>query len=632
MGTKSNNMKLIITLSFILLFTNILFSQSPGNVSANFEFWLKANAGITGSTPITAWADQSGKAVTNTITGTPDLNANSVNYNNSVTLDGTNDYFTNGLTINPDVTDISICVVYYNPTDLNRNQVIVSQLSGTGTGRNILSISDSHGDKMRNTFQGSANMSNVPVTYGEWDLFSFTLDANGASSVLNFYQKGAPDGSYSTDPEFADGNWRMGTSKTTAGLWNGDFAELIIYSQTLSATDRNKIESYLALKYAITLDNTLGGTAGDYNSSAGTTIWDESVSSDYHNDVIGIGRDDASALLQKQSHQIDDTTRLYIGTLTASNSSNSGSFYSDRSFVMSGHNNGKMCDTRAVWAEKPTGIHSRLEREWKVTKTNFFQFFNMDFTIASSTAPSYVDITDLRLLVDSDGDFSDASVYNEGGGLSFSYSAGVISVTGISKAQIPNNSTRYITIASVNSATPLPIELISFEATAKKNRTVQLTWQTASEKNNDYFTIERSVNGIDWKEIDRIDGAGNSNKLLSYSAIDYNPFNGISYYRLKQTDFDGQFDFSQVRSINTDLLEVSQVNIYPNPTNNQITIEALKEEPEQTKIYNALGQDVTSLTKVIENTETKVVIDLSNLSGGLYYVKNKTTANMVYKK
>ena len=64
----------------------------------------------------------------------------------------------------------------------------------------------------------------------------------------------------------------MGTSKTTAGLWNGDFAELIIYSQTLSATDRNKIESYLALKYAITLDNTLGGTAGDYNSSAGTRI------------------------------------------------------------------------------------------------------------------------------------------------------------------------------------------------------------------------------------------------------------------------------------------------------------------------------------------------------------------------
>ena len=178
----------------------------------------------------------------------------------------------------------------------------------------------------------------------------------------------------------------------------------------------------------------------------------------------------------------------------------------------------------------------------------------------------------------------------------------------------------------------LPIELLSFNAVVMDKSRVNLNWQTASEINNDYFTIERSNNGIDWEELKNIDGAGNSSTLLNYSSMDSNPFSGTSYYRLKQTDFDGKYSYSQIISLNITSLEDTKIEIYPNPTDNQITITGNESELKQVKIYNTLGQDVTFLTKFIINGNSKLVIDLSSLNIGIYYIKTKTTANMVYKQ
>ncbi len=109
-------------------------------------------------------------------------------------------------------------------------------------------------------------------------------------------------------------------------FWHGDIAEIAAYNTTHSSTSRNHIESYLAIKYGITLSNSGGGTNGDYTATNNNLIWDASDNSGYHIDVIGIGRDDSTALLQKQSHQFDDTTRIYLSTLTSSNTLNSGVF------------------------------------------------------------------------------------------------------------------------------------------------------------------------------------------------------------------------------------------------------------------------------------------------------------------
>ena len=178
----------------------------------------------------------------------------------------------------------------------------------------------------------------------------------------------------------------------------------------------------------------------------------------------------------------------------------------------------------------------------------------------------------------------------------------------------------------------LPIELFSFTAVQIPYSTVQLDWQTASEINNDYFTIERSVNGTNWEIVNTIDGAGNSSSLLNYTSIDNSPLSGISYYRLKQTDFDGQFSYSNIKNVNIKNLGNSKIEIFPNPTESQITIIGNIIELGQVKIYNTLGQDLTNFTNKIDSGKLKLIIDLSELNEGMYYIKTKTTANKVYKQ
>jgi len=111
----------------------------------------------------------------------------------------------------------------------------------------------------------------------------------------------------------------------------------------------------------------------------------------------------------------------------------------------------------------------------------------------------------------------------------------------------------------------LPVELISFTANYSNNA-VQLNWTTAAELNNDYFTIERSADGIHFETIIQTPGQGNSSVIVNYTEYDYNPLDGISYYRLKQTDFDGKFEYSNIIGVNTSLLKSENtVNVFPNP-------------------------------------------------------------------
>lgn len=119
----------------------------------------------------------------------------------------------------------------------------------------------------------------------------------------------------------------------------------------------------------------------------------------------------------------------------------------------------------------------------------------------------------------------------------------------------------------------LPIKLLSFEAVEDEGR-VNLKWITATEVNNDFFTIERSQSGEEFEIMNTFQGSGNSSVTLKYLAVDHHPYAGLSYYRLKQTDYDGTFTYSDVVAVEVGAVEAS-ITVLTNPVlNKTVTLKA----------------------------------------------------------
>ncbi|WPP48869.1 T9SS type A sorting domain-containing protein [Catalinimonas niigatensis] len=149
------------------------------------------------------------------------------------------------------------------------------------------------------------------------------------------------------------------------------------------------------------------------------------------------------------------------------------------------------------------------------------------------------------------------------GGISFTGNTSAGSVT--SQNLLPFSTTD-IALGTAN--VTLPVELLSFSV-KMQDRVALLQWVTASEKNNDFFEIQRSLNGKTWTTIGIVKGAGDSQQELSYTYTDKNPVYGVSYYRLRQVDFDAQYEYSNVivlENVSDDTeLPQPEVLLYPNP-------------------------------------------------------------------
>ncbi len=171
---------------------------------------------------------------------------------------------------------------------------------------------------------------------------------------------------------------------------------------------------------------------------------------------------------------------------------------------------------------------------------------------------------------------------------------------------------------------PLPIELLNFTATAN-NTQIELRWTTASETNNDFFTIERSVDAIQYETMMNIDAVGNSSDASYYSASDEHPHLGISYYRLKQTDFDGKFKYFAAVGITFSTNCPSSLNVYPNPIimGDNIYINITGEEGNEMliEVNDLLGKQCYSKMVIIESENYPFALDNYNkLNPGVYIV------------
>ncbi len=181
----------------------------------------------------------------------------------------------------------------------------------------------------------------------------------------------------------------------------------------------------------------------------------------------------------------------------------------------------------------------------------------------------------------------------------------------------------FATFASSNSNVVLPIELVSFTANCN-GRSALIEWTTASEKNNDYFVLERSHDAVNFKGIARIAGAGNSIEPISYAYTDYGVRNGDNYYRLVQFDYDGTSTTSEIivaNCLGTD--GEPEVLAYPNPFGDDLTLrfENFGNIQATVEVYDMLGRMVHTQKVNCSQNDYEVVLRLAGLSDGTYNVR-----------
>lgn len=185
---------------------------------------------------------------------------------------------------------------------------------------------------------------------------------------------------------------------------------------------------------------------------------------------------------------------------------------------------------------------------------------------------------------------------------------GAISTLAITANIIPSECMCYV----------LPNKLLSFTAVCDKQRVV-LTWSTATEINNKSFTVERSDEGINWQAIGTVAGAGNSSDMHTYSFTDnLSAATAITYYRLKQTDFNNNFKYSNTIIVkNCGGSTADNLSIFPNPSTGKFNL-LLTEDPSKvssTEVFNAQG------VKIYQSNIFQSKIDLSNKPAGVYLVR-----------
>jgi len=181
------------------------------------------------------------------------------------------------------------------------------------------------------------------------------------------------------------------------------------------------------------------------------------------------------------------------------------------------------------------------------------------------------------------------------------------------------------TLASSTLTNPLPVELLSFSAKCEEELVV-LRWTTASESDNDFFTIESSVNALDWQTSATVDGSGTSNVLTNYSWTDVsNPGRDI-YYRLSQTDFDGETTVHDIVYLKNCSTVEKGIRIFPNPAKRIVHLQA-EDDVQEIQVLDAEGKQLAAPYDAEYQQ-----LDLGEIPNGVYTIRITTKEQVFYEK
>jgi hypothetical protein len=385
----------------------------------------------------------------------------------------------------------------------------------------------------------------------------------------------------------------LGKNSNADGM-NGFVMEILAYNVDLNIAQKYIVDNYLSAKYggiAIITDKYAGDTPanGNYDFEMG------GVGTEATGSNLSAASSITGGLEAVQSVAMDNGEYLMYGHPAGTNSLN----FSDVGGMSAGLN-------KARW-----------DRIWyfnwtHVGGTNETVNLTFDFSDGGSAGGSAVlPLTNYKLLYRA--------------GLSGNWTE-VMNASSITGDRVTFNSLAwntegngYYTIGTLNNAvSPLPIELIDFKAEACDNK-ICLDWATASEKNTNFFLIEKSKDAQTWVEVTKVAAAGNSSSRIDYSAIDENPAEGMFYYRLTTVDLDGTTSHASLQAVSLSK-EENSIHVFPNPSSSIFTITSTYYEVSELKyfLYNSNGEYVKDLNT--KNADGGMSIDLSDFPKGIYFL------------
>lgn len=572
-------------------------NRGPGGVfnttgTSNLTLWLNASTiSQSDNTNITSWADQSGYGNTaNAVGGNePVFRTGIINTNPTVRFTAANtDYLrvADAASLRPNNISVFVAGMYTSAAS-QWSPFIIKATNYTWADGYAITRNDTDNSVRGYVTNWNANFINSTLAASTFTLINMVYDNINVQTFYNGTSQG-------TDPFTANitnstNFLYVGISPNDAGTgvrqpFDGDISEIVLINRNVTLIERILIQNYLAAKYGLAL-----GADDVYTM-------DNPGNGNFDFDVAGVGQ------ASNGSRHVDARGTGIVRMVVQSPSS-----LFNNTFLLWGHNNASM--TSNFTDIDGTIIVERLNRVWRVSETGDAGNVSISFDISS--LPGSPIGADLRLLIDRDGDgFADNDVTPIGGG---TLDGSTVTFNGINL----QNGDRF-TLGNTNLAAPLPVELVYFRAKANGS-TVDLTWRTATETNNDYFTIERSADAGEWTVVMTIPGKGNSSIPADYAVVDENPLEGVNYYRLRQTDFDGTYTYSDVVSVVVEMAE--RVQVFPNPARETFTVKASFELNEsRIRLFDQVGKAVYVITQPGDNLN-QLMVDSSALPPGVYLLQ-----------
>ena len=615
----------IFTLFLIIFYASLLSQTGPAGVGTSNTnvLWLKANAGTTSTvnaTALSTWSDQSGNGVhvsQSTAAQQPSFATNVLNGFPGIQFDNNS-----GNTVadrlhaadNP-ILDNTPGYSFFNVVKMNHigtdARAVVSKRTSIDTDEAFMLFFFSSNyfyidiDGIGNRFNTGTAAYTTGTGYILDVFFDGTLAAANRSTVYEeeVLRKTASETSTLVPDKTSPLNIAC-THSADGRPFGGYISEVILYTVAVVPAQRIIVNNYLSAKYDIALtanDKYAGDNAGNGN---------------YDYEVAGVGKESTGS---NPSFSASVCGGLGIST--------TGTGFDNTDYILAGHasftNTQIFTDIGGM-----TGTNnSRWARIWYIditnTSTNINTNIEFDMSdggignVLAAPASNYVllyragtsgnwtELTTASAIVGDRVQFNGYDLVNDG----------------------------YYTIGSKNHLmSPLPIELLSFDA-IKNSSKVDITWQTASEKHNDYFTVERSKDGINFEAIAIVKGSSNSNFIINYGETDFAPIDGISYYRLKQTDHNGNFTYSRSVSVNYHFA-TTDLKVLPNPNNGDFEINLVGFENKEVLIVvkDVVGKEYFSKVVLTQKEDELIAVDKAgSLPPGVYLV-TASSINMLYSK